>query len=152
PPQHQVTVCHDAQDPAPILVTGQLPIADHTLEIGRPMPRSGCLASAPRASPGSRTDAAGSVPRRSADLAVIPGGSANGSAACSRLLVTAPARSRVRGLNSANEGSGSSWSRFCIPGGQGVAGSNPAVPTGSLVFSKCIYISREPVKEPISLR
>jgi hypothetical protein len=60
---------------------------------------------------------------------VIPGGSPNGSAAYSRLLVTAPARSRVRGLNSANEGSGSSWSRFCIPGGQGVAGSNPAVPT-----------------------
>jgi hypothetical protein len=38
-----------------------------------------------------------------------------------------------------------------VTGGQGVAGSNPAVPTGSRGFFECIYISREPAEEPISL-
>jgi hypothetical protein len=33
-------------------------------------------------------------------------------------------------------------------GGQGVAGSNPAVPTGSQAFSENIYVSLEPAKEP----
>jgi hypothetical protein len=33
------------------------------------------------------------------------------------------------------------------PGGQGVAGSNPAVPTDSRAFSKS-YVSQEPTKEP----
>jgi hypothetical protein len=37
-------------------------------------------------------------------------------------------------------------------GGQGVAGSNPAVPTGSQIFSNVFMPYREPAKEPISLR
>ena len=39
-----------------------------------------------------------------------------------------------------------------VPGGQGVAGSNPAVPTGSRIFSNVFMSYREPAKEPISLR
>src|SRR5215469_1991107 len=37
-----------------------------------------------------------------------------------------------------------------VTGGQGVAGSNPAVPTGSGVFFEIICASREPAKEPSS--
>ena len=39
-----------------------------------------------------------------------------------------------------------------LTGGQGVAGSNPAVPTGSRIFSNVFMSYREPAKEPISLR
>ena len=39
-----------------------------------------------------------------------------------------------------------------VTGGQGVAGSNPAVPTGSRIVSNVFMPYREPAKEPISLR
>ncbi len=58
-------------------------------------------------------------------------GSANGSVFRSLWLSTAPICSRQRRLNSVNDGLRRSWFRLCIPGGQGVTGSNPAVPTGS---------------------
>jgi hypothetical protein len=57
-------------------------------------------------------------------------GSANGSAFCSEVLPPASSRSPMRLLTCAH---GRLWRprfRECIPGGQGVAGSNPAVPTG----------------------
>ena len=68
-------------------------------------------------------------------------GSANGSAPCSPWLRTAPICSRQRRLSFVNKGSGWPWFRFCIPGGQGVAGSNPAVPTG---FSNTLGTNWEP--------
>jgi hypothetical protein len=67
------------------------------------------------------------------------------------------ARTCSRRLSPAHLGTVLTWARThsCrlphsgnIPGGQGVAGSNPAVPTGRRVFSNTLMPSPEPTKEP----
>ena len=67
--------------------------------------------------------------QRRSGLAVFQDGSANGSAFCSQVLPPASSRSPMRLLTCADRRLWRPRLRECIPGGQGVAGSNPAVPT-----------------------
>src|SRR6516165_10236926 len=68
------------------------------------------------------------------------------------------ARTCSRRLSPAHLGTVLTWARThsCrsprsgnFPGGQGVAGSNQAVPTGNEVFSNIFLSPQEPTKEPV---
>jgi hypothetical protein len=109
--------------------------AAHSGGSGAPKPRlpvtsrnEGWVAAGGPAAPGKSALLAANGQQRPG-LAVFQDGSLNGSAFCSQVLPPASSRSPLRLLTCAD---GRLWRprlRECIPGGQGVAGSNPAVPT-----------------------
>ncbi len=75
----------------------------------------------------------GYMPKGNSGLGLggVRDGSANGSAFCSEVLCPASSRSPMRLLTCAGGRQCRPRPSEYIPGGQGVAGSNPAVPTGS---------------------
>ena len=76
-------------------------------------------------------------------------GSANGSAFCSEVLCPASRRSPCALVTCAGGRQCRPRPSENIPGGQGVAGSNPAVPTGNRVFSNVLPLRKSQQKSQL---